>query len=64
MLTEYNKSVMAYCRPVDTERTSCPALTRLDVGPKQRFSVTATKPWIIFGQFYSKRSIVFMMKKM
>jgi len=64
LLTEYNKSVMAYCRPVDTERSSCRAQARLDVGPEQRFIVTATKPRIIFGQVYSKRSIVFMMKKM
>ena len=64
MLTEYNKNVMAYYRPVDTERASCNAQTRLDVGPEQRFIVTATKPRIIFGQVYSKRSIVFMMKKM
>jgi len=37
---------------------------RLDVCPEQRFIVTATKPWTVFGQVYSKRSIVFMMKKM
>jgi hypothetical protein len=54
LLIKYNKSVMAYCRPVDTERASFPVLTRLDMGPKQRFIVTATKPRIIFAQFYSK----------
>jgi hypothetical protein len=62
LLTEYIKSVMAYCRLVDTARASCPTQTRLDVGPEQKYVRTATKPRIIFGQVYSKRSIVFMMK--
>lgn len=56
MLTEYNKSVMAYCRHVDTEGAACPTQDRLDVGLEQRFIVTATKPQIILGQVYSKRA--------